>query len=96
MSSSQNTFASNQPTFVTRPNATWTMNVGRQSPNSSSTMNTTRIVAPRPFYRSQITPDRFESSTHDPRTRRYSGQQINGKDPFPPYCYCMCMLHEQF
>jgi len=69
-SSSQNTFASNQSAIVTRM-----MNFGRQSPTNT---NTTRIIAPRPFYRSQLTPDRFDSPQTDLRpTRRFSAQQIN-------------------
>jgi hypothetical protein len=65
-----------------------TMNLGRHSPGPSST---TRIVAPRPFYRSQITPDPFDYSNNNRRQldnqqhiqnqpqRRYSANQVNGK-----------------
>ncbi len=64
------------------------MNIGRHSPGPSST---TRIIAPRPFYRSQVTPDPFDYSNNSrrqadqqqyvqsPLQRRYSAHQINSK-----------------
>ncbi len=73
------------------------MNVGRHSPSPSSS-TTTRIVTPRPFYRSQVTPDPFDNSNHNRREvdqpqRRYSAHHINGKmqsfKPTEKIIYCM-------
>ena len=84
-SSSKNIFLPSQGQLFDQQNGilTSTMN-----PNSSST---TRLVAPRPFYRSQITPDPFDYSNNTRREadqlqyiqnfpqRRLSVNQINGK-----------------
>jgi len=83
-SSSKNVFTQNQNPLSDRQNSILNpaMNLGRHSPGPSST---TRIVAPRPFYRSQITPDPFDYSNNNQHylqnrsQRRYSANQINGK-----------------
>jgi hypothetical protein len=89
--SSKRPFVQNQAQLFNQQNGTLTptMNVGRNSPGPSS--STTRIVAPRPFYRSQVTPDPFDYSNNSRREadhqqdlqnrpqRRYSAHQINGK-----------------
>jgi hypothetical protein len=91
--SSKRPFVQNQAQLFNRQNGTLTqtMNVGRNSPGPSSS-TTTRIVAPRPFYRSQVTPDPFDYSNNSRREadnqqnlqnrpqRRYSAHQINGKE----------------
>ncbi|CAF4332454.1 unnamed protein product, partial [Rotaria magnacalcarata] len=52
----------------------------------SSSSTTTRIVGPRPFYRSRVTPDPFDYTNNDRQEndyqenvsqRRYSVNQIN-------------------
>jgi hypothetical protein len=91
--SSKNIFTQNQGQLFHQQNGILTpiMNIGRQSPGPSST---TRLIAPRPFYRSQVTPDPFDYSNNsrrqadqqqyveNPLQRRYSVQQINGKFSF--------------
>jgi hypothetical protein len=88
--SSKNIFTQNQGPLFDQKNGILnpTMNIGRHSPGPSST---TRILAPRPFYRSQVTPDPFDYSNNTRRQadqqqyvqnspqRRYSAHQINGK-----------------
>jgi hypothetical protein len=88
--SSKNIFTQSQGQLFDQQNGIVTpkMNLGRHSPGPSST---TRIVAPRPFYRSQITPDPFDYSNNSRRQadrqqylqnqlqRRSSAHQINGK-----------------
>ena len=66
------------------------MNLNRHSPGPPST-STTRIMGPRPFYRSRVTPDPFDYSNNDRRQndyqqylqtqsqRRNSVNQLNGK-----------------
>jgi hypothetical protein len=90
MSSSKNIFIPSQGQLFNQKNSILTpiMNTGRHSPSPSST---TRIITPRPFYRSQITPDPFDYSNNSRRQadqqqyiqnqpqRRYSAHQINGK-----------------
>lgn len=65
------------------------MNINRHSPGSPSSK--TRIVGPKPFYRSQVTPDPFDYTNNNRREndyqqylpnqsqRRYSVNQLNGK-----------------
>ena len=91
--SSKSPFVQNQAQLFNRQNDTLTpiMNIGRHSPVPSSSSTTTRIVAPKPFYRSQVTPDPFDYSNNSRRQadhqqylqnqpqRRYSAHQINGK-----------------
>jgi hypothetical protein len=88
-SSSKNIFTQSQAQLSDRQNGILTpiMNLGHPSSGPSST---TRIIAPRPFYRSQITPDPFDYSNTNRRQadhqqhlpnqsqRRYSANQING------------------
>jgi len=89
-SSSKNIFTQSQGHLFDQQNGTLTptMDLGRHSPGPSST---TRIIAPRPFYRSQVTPDPFDYSNNSRRQadqqqyvqnqpqRRYSAHQIDGK-----------------
>ncbi len=109
MSSSKNIFIPSQGQLFNQKNSILTpiMNTGRHSPSPSST---TRIITPRPFYRSQITPDPFDYSNNSRRQadqqqyiqnqpqRRYSAHQINGKKKtnklFLSACHCTSMLHE--
>ena len=92
--SSKTLSAQNQGQLFDPPHATLAsiMNFGRHSPGPSS--STTRILAPRPFYRSQRTPDPFDYSNHtrrqadqqeyveNPPQRRNSAHQIDGKCKF--------------
>ena len=67
------------------------MNLNRHSPGPPSTSTATRIIGPKPFYRSRITPDPFDYSNSDRRQndyqhylpsqshRRNSVNQMNGK-----------------
>ena len=89
-SASKNLFPQNQGQLFDQQNGilTPTMNIGHHSPSPSST---TRIIAPRPFYRSQVTPDPFDYSNYSRRQadqqqyvqnrshRRNSAHQINSK-----------------
>ncbi len=91
LSSKNNTFVQSQAQYFNRQNSNSTspMNVSRCSPGPSST--TTRIIGPKPFYRSRVTPDPFDYTNNDRRQndyqqhlqnksqRRYSVNQINGK-----------------
>jgi hypothetical protein len=91
--SSKNIFTQKQGQLFDQQNGILTppMNIGRHSPGPSSSPSTTRIFAPRPFYRSQVTPDPFDYSNNtrrqadqqqyvqDTPQRRYSAHQINGK-----------------
>ncbi|CAF4368114.1 unnamed protein product [Rotaria socialis] len=75
----------NQQQCSDRPKAILTpiMNLDRQSQGQLPS-STTHIVVPRTFYRSQITPDRFDSLSNNrqyiqsPQQRRFSASQING------------------
>ncbi|CAF3095523.1 unnamed protein product [Rotaria socialis] len=94
LSSKNNTFVQSQAqNFNQQNNSSLNspMNINRQSSglSSSSTTTTTRIVGPRPFYRSRVTPDPFDYTTNDRREndyqqnvsqRRYSANQINVND----------------
>ncbi|CAF3977976.1 unnamed protein product [Rotaria sordida] len=78
-----------QTQYFNRQNSTLNspMNINRQSPSPSSIA--TRIVGPKPFYRSQITPDPFDytnnyrqqndyqQSRQHPFQRRFSFNQTN-------------------
>jgi len=89
--SKNNTFVQSQAQYFNQQNSTLTspMNINRQSPGPSST--TTRILGPKPFYRSRVTPDPFDYTNNNrrqndyqqhlqnPSQRRYSVNQINGK-----------------
>jgi hypothetical protein len=91
LSSKNNTYVQNQAQYFSRQNSNLTspMNASRHSPGPSST--TTRIIGPKPFYRSQVTPDPFDYTNNNRRQndyqqnlqnqsqRRYSVNQINGK-----------------
>ncbi|CAF1103030.1 unnamed protein product [Rotaria sordida] len=89
LSSKTNTFVQRQTQYFNRQNSTLNspMNINRQSPSPSSIA--TRIVGPKPFYRSQITPDPFDytnnyrqqndyqQSRQHPFQRRFSFNQTN-------------------
>jgi hypothetical protein len=91
LSSKNNTFVQSQAQYFNRQNSNLTsqMNINRHSPGPSSTA--TRIIGPKPFYRSQVTPDPFDYTNTNRREsdyqqyrqnqaqRRYSVNQINGK-----------------
>lgn len=91
--SSKNTFVQSQAQFLNRQNSNGNsnspMNINRQSPGVPSSSTATRIVGPRPFYRSKITPDPFDYTNNTRlqndnqqyvhNQRRYSVNQINGK-----------------
>ncbi|CAF3944203.1 unnamed protein product [Rotaria sp. Silwood1] len=92
LSSKTNTFVQSQAQYFNRQNSTLNspMNVNRQSPSPSST--STRIIGPKPFYRSQITPDPFDytnncrqqndyqQSRQSPLQHRFSFNQTNVND----------------
>ena len=91
LSSKTNTFVQSQAQYFNRQNSTLNspMNINRQPPSPSST--STRIIGPKPFYRSQITPDPFDytnnyrqqndyqQSRQSPLQRCFSFNQTNGK-----------------
>jgi uncharacterized membrane protein len=93
LSSKNNTFVQSQAQYFNRQNSNLTspMNISRHSPGPSSTTTTTRIIGPKPFYRSQVTPDPFDYTNNNRREnnyqqylqdqsqRRYSVNQVNGK-----------------
>jgi uncharacterized membrane protein len=92
LSSKNNTFVQSQAQYFNRQNSNSTspMNLNRHSPGPQST-TATRIIGPKPFYRSRVTPDPFDYTNNDRRQndyeqylpnqsqRRYSVNQINGK-----------------
>ncbi|CAF0904097.1 unnamed protein product [Rotaria sp. Silwood1] len=92
LSSKNNTFVQSQAQYFNRQNnnSNLPMNINRQSPNLSSTA--TRIIGPKPFYRSQITPDPFDytnnhrqqsdyqQSRQNQSQRRFSFNQTNVND----------------
>lgn len=89
LSSKNNTFVQNQAQYFNRQNSSLTspMNINNNLTSGLSN-TTTRIVGPRPFYRSRVTPDPFDYTNNDRRQtdydqnlsqRRYSANQINGK-----------------
>ncbi len=91
LSSKNNTFVQSQAQYFDQQNSTLPspMNINRHSPGPPST--TTRIIGPKPFYRSQVTPDPFDYTNNNrrensyqqyvqnPSQRRYSVNQINSK-----------------
>ncbi|CAF1543507.1 unnamed protein product [Rotaria magnacalcarata] len=92
-SSKNNTFVQSQAQHFNRQNNSSLnspMNINnRQSSGLSSSSTTTRIVGPRPFYRSRVTPDPFDYTNNDRQEndyqenlsqRRYSVNQINVND----------------
>ena len=97
-SSSKNIFPPNQGQLFDQQNGIMTPPLVK-SP-SITTTTATRLVAPRPFYRSQITPDPFDYSNTSRREadqlqyvqntpqRRFSVNQINGKTK-----NILCILH---
>ncbi|CAF0997804.1 unnamed protein product [Adineta steineri] len=92
LSSKNNTFVQSQAPYFNRQdsNLTLPMNANRYSPSPTST--TTRIVGPKPFYRSQVTPDPFDYTNNNRRQidnqlylqnqpqRRFSVNQMNAND----------------
>lgn len=84
-SSSKEIFPENQKQQFDGSNVILTpiMNFDSQPQNQLPT-STTRIIIPRPFYRSRLTPDRFDTFSSNRQTidkppqRRYSVNQING------------------
>lgn len=96
LSSKNSTFAPSQANYFNRQNSNLTspMNLNRHSPGPpSTTMSTaTRIVGPKPFYRSRVTPEPYDYSNYhrrendsqqyrqSPLTRRSSVNQIEGKE----------------
>ena len=87
LSSKNQTFVQSQAQYFNRQNGNSTspMNISRQSPGPST--NTTRMIGPKPFYRSQITPDPFDYMNNNRQQylpnqsqRRYSVNQVNGKN----------------
>ncbi|CAF2814343.1 unnamed protein product [Rotaria sp. Silwood2] len=89
-SSPKETFTQNQEQRSDQPQLILTpiMSFNHNSPSQLSS-STTRIIVPRPFYRSQITPDPFEYSNNNRQLsdyqqylqnrpqRRFSAHQIN-------------------
>ncbi|CAF0782119.1 unnamed protein product [Adineta ricciae] len=94
LSSENNTFVQTQTPFFNRydANSTLPMSFTRCSPVSTSSSAATRIVGPKPFYRSQVTPDPFDYTNNhrrqvdyqqylpNPSQRRLSINQINATD----------------
>lgn len=90
MSSSKNIFLPSQGQLFDQQNGNMTSAMNPKSVSST----TTRLVAPRPFYRSQITPEPFDYTNNTRREadqlqyiqnfpqRRLSVNQINGKITF--------------
>ncbi|CAF5204481.1 unnamed protein product, partial [Rotaria magnacalcarata] len=74
-SSKNNTFVQSQAQHFNRQNNSSLnspMNINnRQSSGLSSSSTTTRIVGPRPFYRSRVTPDPFDYTNNDRQENDY-------------------------
>jgi len=72
LSSKNNTFVPSQAQYFNRQNGHLTspMNLNRRSPGPSST-TTTRIIGPKPFYRSRVTPDPYDYTNHHRRENDY-------------------------
>ena len=97
LSSKHNTFVQSQAQYFNRQNSDLNlqMNINRHSPAPSPSLSpattTTHIIGPRPFYRSRVTPDRFDYTNNNQREndyrqylqnrsqRRFSINQINGE-----------------
>jgi uncharacterized membrane protein len=91
LSSKNNTFVQSQAQYFNRQNSNLTSPMNTTPYSSGPSSTTTRIIGPKPFYRSRVTPDPFDYTNNDrrendyqqylqnPSQRRYSVNQINGK-----------------
>ena len=83
LSSKNSTFVPSQANYFNRENSNLTslMNVNRHSPGPpSTTTTTTRIIGPKPFYRSRATPEPYDYINHH---RRENDYQQSRQNPFP-------------
>lgn len=81
LSSKNNTFVSNQAQNFNRQNSNLTspMNLNRHSPGPPSS-TATRIIGPKPFYRSRVTPDPYDYTNHH---RQENDYQQHLENQFP-------------